>query len=563
MNRPKRDTAQVQRFKATPQTQTRGPKKPAAKAVRPPKPPKRTLDTTLKKVDAELYDAKDPNGEFYDKFFDKPDDDITKRLKALDYSNPKYNIAAFKTGITTFELKNIDTVPIRQISFKDFKDGLYTTSLSKSDGKVYSDKIKKFTNQFPSFKKYKPKDIDDLSWVVRENRLLLCEILEYAIGTKAQLPTIETELVAMMRIIYLSFGSKLTPLYIKYQAILTEVTQKTKTSEGENTFNDSELRKGGLIPWRMVLNKQKELQDRFYSINNQVSKEGYALNQDLLLISLYSLIPPLRNEPKFLEFTETEKNSGDWVLIEGRNVSLDLNEIKKKHAPIKLSVPDTLRDILLDSFNAFPRQYVFTDTLKYPSFDKKAAKMTMNNRLANLFRESTYKVGASMLRSSYVTFMFEKQITYNKKEWIAKNMRTSIDMMDRHYFKIISEPMAAIVDIPDDVIRTVAVPAVGQPNPDPPRAVVKKPVLIVQKKTMKENINPTDYEKHLEAGRKYYKKHKDRLLKKQTKYRREHKTEDARRKILKWLNNDPDYINIVRQTTIDKYKIEKSDGVYI
>jgi selenocysteine lyase/cysteine desulfurase len=80
---------------------------------------------------------------------------------------------------------------------------------------------------------------------------------------------------------------------------------------------------------------------------------------------------------------------------------------------------------------------------------------------------------------------------------------------------------------------------------------------------MKENINPTDYEKHLEAGRKYYENNRDRLLKKQTKYRREHKTEDARRKILKWLNNDPDYINIVRQTTIDKYKIQKSNGRYI
>ena len=563
MNRPKRDTAQVQRFKATPQVQTRGIKKPAAKpAAKAARQPKRTLDLTLKKVDAQMYDAKDPNSEFYDKFFDKADDSITKRLKALDYNNPKYNIAAFKTGITTYDLKDIDTVPIRQISFKDFKDGLFATSKTKSDATVYSDKIKKFTNQFPSFKKYKPSD--DLSWVVRENRLLLCEILEYAIGKQTQLPSIETELVAMMRIINLAFNSKLTPLYIKYQAILTEVRQNTKTSEGENTFNETELRKGGLIPWKMVLNKQKELQDRFYRINNQVSKEGYALNQDLLLISLYSLIPPLRNEPKFLEFTETEQDSGDWVLIQqGSTVTLDLNEEKKKHDPIKLTLSDTLSDILLDSYKLFPRKYVFTDTTKYPSFDKKAAKMTMNNRLANLFRESSYKVGASMLRSSYVTFMFEKQITYNKKEWIAKNMRTSVEMMDRHYFKIISEPMAAIVDIPDDVIRTVAVPAVGQPNPQPPRPVLKKPVLIVQKKPMKENINPTNYEKHLEAGRKYYEKHRDKILKKQTKYRREHKTEDARRKILKWLNNDPDYINVVRQTTIDKYKIEKSNGRYI
>lgn len=578
MNRPKRETAQVQRFKATPQTQTRGIKKPA-KTLKPAKPPPRVLDLTLKKVDAQKYKADDTNGEFYEKYFDKPDDDVTKRLKSLDYtSKPKYNLTIFKNGITTFDLKGIDTLPLRIISFKDFSSGLFATSKTKSDSTVYTARINKFVNQLPSFKKYKPQD--DLSWIVQENRLLFCEILEYAILRKNELPTIEGELVAMMRIMNLALGTKLHPLYLKYQAILTEVRIKTETGEGENTFNESELRKGGLIPWEMVQAKQKELQDRFYRIGNQVSKEGYILNQDLLLISLYSLIPPLRNEPKFLEFTETKQSTGDWVLIEGSTVSLDLNEEKKKHDPIKLDLPDTLQKIIMDSYKLYPRQYLFTDVLKYPKFDKKAALMTMNNRLENLFKASTYKVGASMLRSSYITFRNQKQLTYNQKKWIAKMMRTSVEMMDRNYLKIITEPLPAIVDIPDDAVRADAVPAVGKPRPKivSLKSVPVKPLLIVRKRRMQDNKaverddiedyddedNPSDpYEKHLAAGRKYYENNRDKIIEKQKAYRRQNKAVDARRKILRWLNNDPEYKNVIRQSTIDKYKIKVAKGMYI
>jgi hypothetical protein len=555
MNRPKRDTAQVQRFKATPQTQTRGIKKPTAQK----QPVRRTLDLTLKKIDAKSYDTKDPKSEFYEKYFDNPDDSIAKRFNALDYtSKSKFNVPALKSGITNFNLKNSDTVPLRVVSFKDFRDNLYA-GRSNSDGKTYTARINKFVNQLPSFRKYKNED--DLSWMIRENRLLLCEILEYAIAINASLSLIEGELVTVMRIINLSFGTKLTPLYIKYQAIVGDTRVNTLKSEGENTFNEAELRKGGLIPWEMVLNKQKELQSRFYNIDNQVSKEGYALNQELLLISLYSLIPPLRNEPKFLEYTETKQDTGDWVLIQGTEAKLDLNEIKKKHDPIQLTLPEKLQKILLDSYALYPRKYVFTDVLKYPNKDKKAALMTMNNRLENLFKGSTYKVGASMLRSSYVTFRYEKQLTYNQKEEIARRMRTSIEIMERNYLKILTEPIAAIVDIPDTVVRANAKPVAtrGRIMTAPAR-----PVLIVQKgNTASTPMQYNMYEKHLESGRKYYSENKDKILERQRKYRKEHKADDARRKILRWLNTDEDYINVVRQKTIDKYNIKKANGVYI
>jgi hypothetical protein len=63
------------------------------------------------------------------------------------------------------------------------------------------------------------------------------------------------------------------------------------------------------------------------------------MNHDLLFLSLYSLIPPLRNEIKHLNFTHTKKEDGDyiWFAIDGR-VYLDLNLEKKRHDPVQFNL---------------------------------------------------------------------------------------------------------------------------------------------------------------------------------------------------------------------------------
>jgi hypothetical protein len=48
------------------------------------------------------------------------------------------------------------------------------------------------------------------------------------------------------------------------------------------------------ILFDVVLDKQKELQKQIELIKNKKSRIAYDLNQDLVLIALYSLIPPLQ-----------------------------------------------------------------------------------------------------------------------------------------------------------------------------------------------------------------------------------------------------------------------------
>ena len=82
--------------------------------------------------------------------------------------------------------------------------------------------------------------------------------------------------------------------------------------------SEEEMKK--FVSFDIVLDKQKELKKQFELITNKQSTIAYDLNQDLLLISLYSLIPPLKTEPKTLKFTNSFQEKEDWVLIKPKEV---------------------------------------------------------------------------------------------------------------------------------------------------------------------------------------------------------------------------------------------------
>jgi len=608
MNRPQRQRAQAERFRpnnqpllqrrqpAQPQQQpvqqqqaqppAQQPAQPPAQPARRARQPRRELDLTLSREQKNMYDMSDPESEFYNTYFDKPDDNITQRLEALDYSNKKFNTVALQSGITNYDLKDIDTIQLKPVSFAKFKAGDYQNAKSKSDAKLYEGRVRGFMTKYPSFNGNAYKGNDDLTWIVRKNRLLFCEILEKYIPTNQSNANIINDVTVMMRIMYLALGSKQHALYLKYAYIMKDLLTDSKEMEGENEFNEVELKRGGYIPWETVLERQKQLENAFNEMRNKDSKEGYALNQDLLLLSLYCLIPPLRNEPKQLSFTDEDHVEKDWIYMKlDGSVVLDLNTEKKKHKPIVLKLPEQLEKIIKESYRLYPRVPAYTDTLAYPNkMDKAASLSTMNQRLEKLFRGYKnqdgvqYKVGASMLRSSYVNYRYDikrinRHLKWNEKEDMAEKMRTSVKMMELQYLKIMPDVMQAIVlpEWENEVVNGVAEPVRGQNDPGqnlPPTAR-RQPVMIVKRKcdpqSENDRLQNDAYKNHLASGRKYYEKNKKKVLDQQKEYRKtpERQKADARRKIINMLNKSPEYRNVIRQATINKYEIRQLNGVYI
>ncbi len=139
------------------------------------------------------------------------------------------------------------------------------------------------------------------------------------------------------------------------------------------------------VTFDVVLNKQKELQKQFELIRNKKSLIDYDLNQDLLLVSLYSLIPPLRQENMTLKFSKTLERKDNWMVIKSDDVIIDLNEIKKKHDAItfylKKDAPE-LAQILRESYELYPREFLFTHYKKYPDISHQASPATLSTRLS-------------------------------------------------------------------------------------------------------------------------------------------------------------------------------------
>ena len=289
------------------------------------------------------------------------------------------------------------------------------------------------------------------------------------------------------------------------------------------------------------MNKQKELQKQFELIKNKQSVIGYDLNQDLVLVSIYSLIPPLRQEPMTLKFSKALKREGDWVVVKSDDVILDLNEIKKKHPSVMFHLAKDapeLATILRESFELYPREFLFTHYKKYPDVSHQASPATMSDRLSAIFSYTGKKVGINALRSSYVSFQNSeairngKQLTVKQKEKIAERMRSSRKYLDEAYLKIF--PIAQ-----EDLRQK-------EPASEP----VVRPI---------DETLPT--ERQNRRTKQYYYDNKEKVLAQQKEYQdKKSLFEKAKIKMLYYLNSDPEYYKKLKPSTQEKYNFKKVNG---
>ena len=192
-----------------------------------------------------------------------------------------YNDIYESYGLPLLELKPEYLKPIRNIPLLSrLANGDYQTDKSKSDYKIVKD-IKFFTNNLPSFKKYK--NADDLSYIITNHRLLVLELLEYYKNKNASLKTIKGRIRGLLRIFYIAYQNKKYDLYQKYSIMMLDLLFAFKQDEEEQVLNKNEEER--FIPFEVVIEFQQTL------LKQYISNPTYKNNQDSLLISLYRYLP--------------------------------------------------------------------------------------------------------------------------------------------------------------------------------------------------------------------------------------------------------------------------------
>ena len=494
-----------------------------------------------------IHDYDDNENPYWTKHFYIPDDEINAEYEQLtiDYNEMFADLPyVFSNGIAQLEVKEEFQRPIKhKVSFEKLKQGFYEIKSSKSDKTNISNSISFFRKHLPSFKQYI--NDDDLSWVVLQDRKLLCEILKYSLEKKSALTTIKGKINAMCRIIRLAYQSKNLYKYQKYSHLVSTLGISQSNIDSRNLLTDTEYKK--FLPYDIILNYEFNMIDEFNAMTEKekLSKKGYDLNQKLLLLSFYTLIEPLRDEPKTLEFTSTYKSDNmDYIYFKSNgDVLLLLNREKKRHKPedrnlSKLS--PKLAEIITQSYNLYPRPYLFA-TMKDGKYKKKVAS-TLSATLVKIFsKEFPYiNVGSSSIRSSFYSYFTNEilktgfPVSYETKEKIADSMRTSVEQLDKNYLKFYKSSLSIQQQPPMEEQQ--------------PQQLMDQQIEVPKTNT---------YYKKLERNKEYIKQHKEEVYKKQKEYRQSiPKETQTRNRILRLLNNDMDYRNHIKQKTIDKYDIK-------
>jgi hypothetical protein len=413
----------------------------------------------------------------------------------------------------------LDETIINSINFNDLLQGKYHTENSKSDV-IISRSINFFTNNLPSFKSIKS---DNLDWIYNNYNILIVEYLEYYLKKKLRLTTFKIRLSAILRILYLMFNNKNLQLYKNISTVQDNISHFINIKEGNNIRDELEEKRH--LDFSLILKRRNDLEDAFKKIDDKFIKTAYDINQDLILLSLYTLIPPERCELFHLIFkiniSLDEKD--DYILIQNNKCILKLNKIKKNHSSITINIFDEclkLNDLLIESYTLYPRLNLFTAKNKYPIL-KYVKPPNIAKRFKIIFKDYNKKIGVNALRSSYISYILKNPcISYNQKDAIAKNMRTSIKQIDISYKK-------------NDINQIIEEP------------IPLKPVKIP--KTEKEIM------------KNYYDKAKDKIAKQQKEYRINRNVPPYRIKLLRKLNTNKDYINKTTKIILDKYNIKLGD----
>ena len=399
----------------------------------------------------------------------------TEQSTIMRYSNPAQNRdISWLNGIQYMDYKpkaRIDYANgVSNFSLNALANGDYykTFTQSKDRGnKVETERqsarhIEWFANNLPSFKKYE--NDDSCKWVVKDNVLLLAEILEYRNNKSQAVDTFSGDLKAIQRVIKLLLGEE-AEMAKKISILQFDIKQLTNLREGTiKIATENEIR--GFVPYENLIDVVDELEKRWTDAMDGYNQEDgsrhpanvFDAHLDLLTLALFVWDCPSRKEKFELQF---EKKPQQWKPTEAGNyinVSLDTDRViihynteKKKHQPIHFelqfgsgkSVLDTynnrLSDLLRRSYKLYKRKYVFIPKNTWGSNrnkegnEYKSVASSTPSAWMRKFVSGRY-ININSLRSAFISYWWNK-LNSNEKDIVIVRMRTSKREAENNYRK--------------------------------------------------------------------------------------------------------------------------------
>ena len=209
----------------------------------------------------------------------------------------------------------------------------------------------------------------------------------------------------------------------------------TKVSDKNSSGEKTETQKDNWIEWSDVIKIRNDLHDEVDKIKlkKNITEKDYETLLKNLVISLYTYLPPRRNEYQSLLLTPTEKEldeNKNYYVIDEHKIILNNYKTSKKYGKQEIEIPDDLKDAV--------RNYLQFHTL-YSSNKKKKKQfeipflvnrngepLVQVNSLTRILNKVFKKnIGASMLRHIYLSDKYGDEIEEMKDD--AESMGHSLN----------------------------------------------------------------------------------------------------------------------------------------
>ena len=368
---------------------------------------------------------------------------LETKAQELKQVNKAENKNFYNSWLNEVYLLDYKTKPkLKTINIKDFFDLKY-----KSDGntdrteKNNISHFKTWVNQF--FKDQA--DIDNLAYFALNQNQVLLTLLTQRNARSNSLETLRKDINLLMH--FLKLAEAGDEMINKYKVLNMSLSLIHNLKEGKNELDDNEEKK--FINYDELIKLQKSLYEsweRSYEqqliTKNKDPKIRY-LNIKALLLSYYSLFPPLRLEPMTFKIVKSEaealKHDNAILIKNTANIWVYLNTTKKMHKPIKFNLNDdiiksfsgenvdNLINMIIESVKLYPREYLFINIDNEPYTEKGLQRM-LTELLPNK------NLGVNAIRSIYASYFLPK-INKNQIKRIAFLMRSSVSMLTTNYLK--------------------------------------------------------------------------------------------------------------------------------
>ena len=154
------------------------------------------------------------------------------------------------------------------------------------------------------------KDNKNLDWVTLNQSEVLLKLLEYRNQNNQSLETLRKDINLILKFLKISTGER-SEIVKKYKCLQAALSKMNETTEKQNILNERELK--SFVPYPELLKLREKLYNEWENNYENTALNKYKnpmlriQNINALLLSMYTLLPPMRNEVMNLEVVTSEK----------------------------------------------------------------------------------------------------------------------------------------------------------------------------------------------------------------------------------------------------------------